>query len=65
MIAKTPIPVRWSEIAEAKRICTLALLESEPQTPTARVIKVGEVVASAIDPLAHKLSVAFAISSRR
>ena len=35
MIARTPIPLRWSEAAEAQQMCTLALLEREPHSPAA------------------------------
>lgn len=31
MIAKTPVALRWSENAEAERVCALALLECEPE----------------------------------
>ena len=31
MIAKTPVPLRWSENAEVERICALALFECEPE----------------------------------
>ena len=30
MIAKTPAALRWSESAEAERVCAQALLECEP-----------------------------------
>ena len=31
MIAKTPVALRWSENAEAQRVCAQALLECEPE----------------------------------
>ncbi len=31
MIAKTPVSLRWSENAEAERVCAQALLECEPE----------------------------------
>jgi len=45
MIAKTPVPLRWSEKAEAAQVCTLALLEREPQSATARPIDVAPPIA--------------------
>ena len=31
MIAKTPVSLRWTENAEAERVCAQALLECEPE----------------------------------
>lgn len=31
MIARTPVALRWSENAEAQRVCAQALLECEPE----------------------------------
>ena len=36
MVARTPIPVRWAEEAEAEEVCALALLESEAESAAAR-----------------------------
>jgi hypothetical protein len=32
MIARTPVPLRWSEKAEAEQVCALAMLEGHQQT---------------------------------
>jgi hypothetical protein len=37
MNARLPTPLRWTEEAEAKAICALAVLESEPQSAAVRV----------------------------
>jgi hypothetical protein len=39
MIARTPVPLRWSETAEADRICNMAMLEYEPQSPVRRLVE--------------------------
>lgn len=36
MFARMPTPVRWTEEAEAQQVCTLALLEPEPESAAAR-----------------------------
>jgi hypothetical protein len=41
MIAKTPTPVRWAEEAEAGRVCTLALLEPEPESAASRPTQIA------------------------
>jgi hypothetical protein len=41
MIAKTPTPVRWAEEAEAGRVCTLALLEPEPERAASRPTQIA------------------------
>ncbi len=35
-MTRTPIPLRWSETAEADRICNMAMLEYEPQSAAQR-----------------------------
>jgi hypothetical protein len=43
MTVKTPVALRWTENAEAERVCALALLECEPEK--AAVSNLVEVVA--------------------
>ena len=41
MIAWTPMPLRWTERAEAAQLCALAALECEPRAAIARQIVEG------------------------
>jgi hypothetical protein len=40
MFTRTPMPRRWSERAEAERVCTLAVVECEAQRSAVRRIEV-------------------------
>lgn len=41
MIVRRPIPLRWTEEAEAEQVCALAALEREPHSGAARVVGVA------------------------
>jgi hypothetical protein len=41
MNARTPVPLRWSETAEAARVCGDAVLVREPRNAAARLVETG------------------------
>jgi hypothetical protein len=41
MVAKPPTLLRWTETAEAARVCTLALLQRELDSPVACLVEVA------------------------
>ena len=71
MIAKTPVALRWSENAEAERVCALALLECEPEkAAVSNLVEVGAQFRSLRPSLARWLadrlcSIEFADKRRR